>query len=111
MVTDAKLEPLPFCIAETHMLMHTSPTCAAPQALLDDHDAIVTDAKLAPLPRSPCVAEVLRRYCEQVGVGKVERVCWVYHQRVCSARLVRGCAAEVLRTGMGGGAKGRCVWS
>ncbi|GIL74243.1 hypothetical protein Vretimale_1991 [Volvox reticuliferus] len=35
------------------------------KALLDDYDAIVTDARLLPLPRSPCVAEVLRRYCEQ----------------------------------------------
>ncbi|GLC45646.1 hypothetical protein PLESTB_001789900 [Pleodorina starrii] len=46
------------------------------KALLDDYDAIVTDARLVPLPRSPCVAEVLRRYCEQAtlsaGSGAVE---------------------------------------
>ncbi|KAG2499450.1 hypothetical protein HYH03_002397 [Edaphochlamys debaryana] len=37
------------------------------KALLDDYDAIVTDAKLCPLPRTPCVAEVLRRYCEHAS--------------------------------------------
>ncbi|EFJ46711.1 hypothetical protein VOLCADRAFT_118057 [Volvox carteri f. nagariensis] len=46
------------------------------KALLDDYDAIVTDARLVPLPRSPSVAEVLRRYCEQAtelgGSGAVE---------------------------------------
>lgn len=37
------------------------------KALLDDYDAIVTDAKLVPLPRSPSVADVLRKYCEQAA--------------------------------------------
>mmetsp|Transcript_13654 Transcript_13654/g.29289 ORF Transcript_13654/g.29289 Transcript_13654/m.29289 type:complete len:266 (+) Transcript_13654:201-998(+) len=33
--------------------------------LLDDYDAVVEDAKLVPLPRSPTVAELLQRYCTQ----------------------------------------------
>lgn len=32
------------------------------QALIEDYDAIVSDAKLAPLPRSPTVIEVLKKY-------------------------------------------------
>ncbi|GFR44980.1 hypothetical protein Agub_g6290, partial [Astrephomene gubernaculifera] len=48
-----------------HLELDISPVLK--KALLDDHDAVVTDAKLVPLPRSPCVAEVLRRYCEHVA--------------------------------------------
>ncbi|KAG2437743.1 hypothetical protein HYH02_011119 [Chlamydomonas schloesseri] len=37
------------------------------KALLDDYDAVVTDGRLVPLPRSPCVADLLRRYAEHTS--------------------------------------------
>ncbi|PNW71228.1 hypothetical protein CHLRE_16g692400v5 [Chlamydomonas reinhardtii] len=37
------------------------------KALLDDYDAVVTDGRLVPLPRTPCVADLLRRYAEHTS--------------------------------------------
>ena len=38
--------------------------------LIDDFEQVAEEGRLVPLPRDPCVAEMMDRYVTEVGDGK-----------------------------------------